>query len=280
MDARNDEAIFRRILVALDTSHHSLAALEAAVELAATMKAELEGLYVEDVNLLRAAGSPASREVQYPFVSTAQLDPRRMERQLRAQASQARRALVAACEQRKVRCTFRIVRGEVAHEVVAAAAEADMLILGRVSRPLIRRIRLGSTALAAAVQAPCCVLLLQRDTGIMPPIMVTYDGSHVSRQALRVAARLARKNGGYLAILIVADTSDAEYRLQAETADWLRSQGLLVRFSRLLEVSVPALIQALQAESVGTLVLSSTILHLAPLQKLLDEIECPVLLVR
>jgi len=60
----------------------------------------------------------------------------------------------------------------------------------------------------------------------------------------------------------------------------LRSQGLLVRFSRLLEVSVPALIQALQAESVGTLVLSSTILHLAPLQKLLDEVECPVLLVR
>jgi len=280
MNARNDEAIFRRILVALDTSHHSLAALEAAVELAATMKAELEGLYVEDVNLLRAAGSPASREVQYPFVSAAQLNPRRMERQLRAQASQARRALVAACERQKVKCSFRIVRGEVAHEVVAAAEEADVLILGRVSRPLIRQIRLGSTALAAAVQASCCVLLLRRDTGVLPPIMVTYDGSSISRHALRVAAYLARKSGGYLAVLIVADTSDAEYRLQAETADWLRSQGLLVRFSRLLEVSVPALIQALQAESVGTLVLSSTILHLAPLQKLLDEVECPVLLVR
>jgi nucleotide-binding universal stress UspA family protein len=280
MNARNDEVSFRRILVALDTSHHSLAALEAAVELAIGMKAELRGLYVEDVNLLRAAGSPATWQVHYPYVSGAQLDPQRMERQLRAQASQARRALAAICERRKVKWSFQIVRGEVAHEVVAAAEEADLLILGKVSRPLVRRIRLGSTALAAAVQAPCCVLLLQRDEGIEPPVLVTYDGSLVAQRALKLAARLARRNGGYLAVLIVADTLDAEYRLQAEMADWLRRQGLLVRFRRLAEASVSALAQALQAEHGGVLVLSSTILHLSSLQKLLDETECPVLLVR
>ena len=122
---RNDEVSFRRILVALDASNHSLAALEAAVELAATMKAELEGLYVEDVKLLRVASSPATREVRYPFVSAAQLDSEYMERQLRAQASQARRALMAACEKQKVKWSFRVVRGEVAHEVVAAAPQID-----------------------------------------------------------------------------------------------------------------------------------------------------------
>jgi nucleotide-binding universal stress UspA family protein len=264
----------------LDTSHHSLAALEAAVELAAGMKAELQGIYVEDVNLLRAAGSPATREVCYPFVSGSQLDPQRMRRQLRAQASQAQRALAVACEQRKVKWSFQIARGEVAHEVIAAAEKADMLILGKVSRPLIRQIRLGSTALAAAVQAPCCVLLLHRDENLKPPIVVTYDGSPVARRALKIAAHLARRNGGYLDILIMADTLDREYRLQAEMADWLRHQGLLVRFRRLPEASGPALTQALQAEHGGVLVLSSTILHLAPLQKLLDKIDNPVLLVR
>jgi nucleotide-binding universal stress UspA family protein len=280
MNARNDEVPFRRILVALDASHHSLAALEAAVELAAGMKAELRGLYVEDVNLLRAAGSPATREVRYPFVSAAQLSPKRMQRQLRAQATQAQRALASACERQKVKWSFQIVRGEVAHEVVAAAEEADMLILGKVSRPLIRQIRLGSTALAAAVQAPCCVLLLQRDEGIRPPVVVTYDGSPVARRALKIAVRLARRNGGYLAVLIAADAPDEEYRLQAEIADWLRRQELLVHFRRLPEASVLTLIQALRAEGSGVLVLSSTILHLAPLQKLLDEVDCPVLLVR
>jgi nucleotide-binding universal stress UspA family protein len=203
-----------------------------------------------------------------------------MERQLRAQASQARRALLVACDKRKVKWSFRIARGDVAHEVVAAAEEADMLILGRVSRPLIRQIRLGSTALAAAVHAPCCVLLLKRDMGIVPPIMVAYDGSPTAQRALRIAARLARKNGGYLAVLVVADTSDVEYKLEAETADWLRRQGLLVRFRRLPEARASALLQALQAERSGTLVLSDTILHLAPLQRFLDEAGCPVLLVR
>jgi nucleotide-binding universal stress UspA family protein len=280
VNVRNDELVFRRILVALDASHHSLAALEAAVELAAGMKAELRGLYVEDVHLLRVADSPATRQVHYPYVSGARLDSQRMERQLRAQASQAQRALATACESRKVKWSFQIARGEVAHEVVAAAEEADMLILGKVSRPLIRRIRLGSTALAAAVQAPCCVLLLQRDEDVKPPVLVTYDGSPIAHRALKIAARLARGNGGYLAVLIVADTPDEEYRLQAEMADWLRRQGLLVRFRRLPEASVPALIQAMQAEHGGVLVLSSTILHLAPLQKLLDETERPVLLVR
>lgn len=280
MNQQDDQARFRRILVALDASRHSLAALEAAVELAAKMQAELEGLFVEDVNLLRAAGSPVAREVLYPFTDAARLEPERMERGLRAQAEQGRQALAAASEQREIRWSFRVVRGEVAPEVVAAAQEADLLVLGKVSRPLIRQIRLGSTALAAAVQAPCCVLLLRRDTGIRPPIVVAYDGSPTARQALRIATQLARENGNYLAVLMVASTADEEYKLQAQTADWLRRQGLLIRYRRLAEAGVATLTQAMLSEGNGVLVLSSTILPPAELQELLDEVDFPVLLVR
>ena len=53
MNEQEHALIIRRILVALDTSKHSLAALEAADELAAWLKAELFGLFVEDINLLR-----------------------------------------------------------------------------------------------------------------------------------------------------------------------------------------------------------------------------------
>ena len=48
----------RRILVALDASAHSHAALAAAVALAARLHAEIEGLFVEDINLLRLAELP------------------------------------------------------------------------------------------------------------------------------------------------------------------------------------------------------------------------------
>ena len=68
------ELVIRRILVALDASRHSLAALEAAAELAARLKAELVGLFVEDIDLLRLAGLPFAREIRYPSAIIQQLD--------------------------------------------------------------------------------------------------------------------------------------------------------------------------------------------------------------
>ena len=65
MNEHEREPTIRRILVALDASRHSLAALEAASELAEALKAELVGIFVEDVNLLYLAGLPFAREVRY-----------------------------------------------------------------------------------------------------------------------------------------------------------------------------------------------------------------------
>jgi len=280
MSEQNDKLTIRRILVALDTSRHSLAALEAAAELATSLEAELQGLFVEDVNLLRLAGLPVAREVMYPFVTSARLDRERMERELRAQAAQARQALAAACERREIKWSFRVVRGEVAPEVLAAALKADLLSLGKASRPLVRRVRLGSTARAVAAQATHCVLLLQRDAGIKPPVVVTYDGSPAARQALMMATHLAQKEGGCLTTLILADAPDAARRLQAEAANWLRGRELMVRYRRLIGAGVATLTHEVQTEGSGVLVLSGTILPPEALQALLDEVDCPVLLVR
>jgi len=280
MSEQDDELTIRRILVALDTSRHSLTALEAAVELAASLAAELQGLFVEDVNLLRVAGSPVAREVRYPFATAARLSLGRMERELRAQAVQARRALATACGRRQVKWSFRVVRGEITPEVLAAALEADLLSLGRASRPLIRRGRLGSTARAAAAEAPCCVLLLQRDVGIRPPIVVTYDGSPMAQYALMMATHLAQKNGGYLAVLILTDAPDEAQRLQAEAADSLRGRKLIIRYRRLAGAGIATLTHEIRSEGSGALVLSTTILQPDALQTLLDEVDCPILLVR
>ncbi len=277
---KSGELTIRRILVALDASYHSLAALEAAADLAASLEAELQGLFVEDVNLLRVAESPVAREVQYPFVTSARLDRARMERALRAQAAQAHKALAAACEQRRIKWSFRVVRGEVVPQVLKAALEADLLSLGKASRPLIRRVRLGSTARAAAAQASSSVLLLQRDVGIRSPVVMTYDGFLIARHALTMAVRLAQQKGGYLVVLVLAGTLDEAQRLQAEAADLLRGRGLMVRYRRLMDAGAATLIREVRSEGGGVLVLSSTILQPDALQTLLDEVNCPVLLMR
>lgn len=279
MSEWDDERAIRRILVALDASLHSLAALEAAAELAATLEAELHGLFVEDASLLRLAGLPVAREMRYPFFAPARLDRARMERELRAQAAQARRALAVACDQRQVKWSFRVVRGEVAPEVLAAAREADLLSLGKASRPLIRRVRMGSTARTAAARCSRSVLLLQRDRTIRPPVVVIYDGSESSLRALMMAARLARRKGGYLTVLVLADTADVARRLQTRVSDLLRGQGLTVRYRQLPGGGLATLTDAVESEGSGALVLSRMMLALETLEALLDQVDCPVLLV-
>ena len=280
MSERDEEQLIRRILVALDSSNHSLAALEAAAELAANLEAELLGLFVEDDNLLRAAGSPAAREVRYPFVAGERLDRARMERQLRAQAVQARKALAMTCERRHIKWSFRVVRGEVTSQVLEAAAEADLLSLGKASRPLVQRARLGSTARAAAARSPRSVLLIQRDASVKPPVVIVYEDSRVSRQALLMAAHLAQKQGKYLSVLILVHPRDDAQRLQNQVSNWLRGQGLAVRSQLLPDANVKMLAHSVRAERSGVLVLSAATLCPDALQALLDEVDCPVLLVR
>ncbi len=280
MNEREEERLIRRILVALDSSHHSLAAMEAAVELAASLKAELEGLYVEDVNLLRAAGSSVAREVRYPYISAERLDQARMERELRAQATQSHRALEAACARRQVKWSFRVVRGEVISQVLEAALEADLLSLGKASRPLIQRVRLGSTARAAVAQSPRSVLLIQRDAVVKPPVVTVYEDSRGSRHALQTAAHLAQKQGNYLSVLILVRPRDDAQRLQNQVSNWLRGQGLAVRSQLLPGANARTLAQAVRAEQSGVLVLSITTLPDDALHTLLDEVECPILLAR
>ncbi len=278
--SEQEEALLRRILVALDASHHSLAALEAAADLAASLEAELQGLFVEDINLLRAAGSPLAWEVHYPYIAGARMDRARMERQLRAQATQAQRALAAACERRRIKWSFRVVRGEVTSQVLEAAAEADLLSLGKASRPLMQRIRLGSTARAAATRSPRSVLLIQRDVVVRPPVIVVYEDSRAARQALWMAAHLAQKQEKYLGVLILVRPQDDVQRLQNQISNWLRGEGLAVRSQLLPANNVKMLAQTVRAERGGVLVLSVTTLPVDALDVLLDEVDCPVLLVR
>jgi nucleotide-binding universal stress UspA family protein len=288
MKEEERELTIRRILVALDTSQHSLAALQAAVELAARLKAELVGLFVEDINLLRLAGLPFAREIRYPSAIVQQLDSPRLEQELKAQGAQARRALAAVAEQAQVAWSFRVVRGQVTAEVLAAALEADLLSLGISSWPSVRRGRLGSTASTVAAEAPRTVLLLQRGDKIRPPVLVAYDGSPATRRALAMAVRLLQTVEQAerlpLTVLILAgeEALETRQRLEQEVITWLQQRGLQASYRWLTGADMPHLAEAVFMEKGGLLVLAgeSPLIEAKTLQTLLDKIDCPILLVR
>jgi nucleotide-binding universal stress UspA family protein len=280
MNPREGGLRIRRILVALDSSRHSLAALEAAGELAAHTEAELLGLFVEDINLLRLAKLPFASQVSWTARAAESVDSARMERELRAQAEQARQALAAVAGRLRVPWSFRVVRGEVAAEVLAAAEKADLLTLGKRGLALSGQ-RLGSTAHAALTRLRRPLLLSQHGSRLRQPVLVVYDGSEGSRQALNVALGLAPATGPRLLIVFLVDeASKPPHELREEVGRVIELRGCHVRYQGPCRDNAVSLSHALGHEPEGLLVLSDAgRLSRGEIQKLLQQVANPVLLI-
>jgi nucleotide-binding universal stress UspA family protein len=282
MNEHEVEPTIRRILVALNASQHSLAALEAASELADTLKAELVGIFVEDINLLRLAGLPFAREISFLPVADRPLDSPSMERELRVQAEHLRQMLASVAAQRRLQWSFRVVRGQVVAELLSAAAEADLLAIGRASWAATRHVRLGATARVVLAQSARPVLLLQSGQAICPPVQFVHDGSALAQRALATAAQVASATGGHLTVMIVVDSAEHAQHLQEETDAYLRARRVQAQYRQLINPTAEELAKALQMAGGGTLVMGAdnSLLEGEGLPTLLDAIDCSVLLIR
>lgn len=268
----------RRILVALDASADSLAGLDAAVRLAAELGAEVLGLFVEDVNLLRVAHLEVSRRVVALSGDARELEPGELERYVRAQSRRARQELQASAERFRVPWSFRTTRGRVVQELVTAAREVDLVTLGATgSSP---RRAPGSTVLALLSESDRPVLVLRREAPLGPAIHVLHDGTASGVEAVRTAAGLCRE--GALLEVIVAVEEPADFRrLRDETAAWLQSHGVEGRFRQIPDADVTRICGALAGGDGGLLVAPGPEFRRErrALGRLLRKVGCPVILV-
>jgi nucleotide-binding universal stress UspA family protein len=277
MNEKKGTGKITRILVAVDASPPSLEALEAAARLAASLEAELLGLYIEDINLLRIAGSPFAREVGLFSGSIRDLDAPRLQRQLRAQANQVRRRLSQLAEGSQIRWSFRVARGEIESELLSAASDVDLVILGRTGWSGKRR--LGSTAQAMVSQTTRPALLHAHRAGQKPVVLVLYDGSEVAQRALTTAVNMILGQEGFLSVAIIASNHDEARDLQFDVAVWLRSRDLQARYRWLLKADVEKVKKLISIEGQCTLVIPGSMLAREKLVKLLHGLRCPAMVV-
>jgi nucleotide-binding universal stress UspA family protein len=181
----------RRILVGIDVSAASLDALSAAATIAARLGSELAGVFVEDEDLLRLAGLPFAGIVRVPGGRREPLDRASAEAALRAVASRAREALERTASHHRLACSFRVRRGRVVPELLAAAEGADLVVLGAASHGRPARGAVGETARAAAARAPASVLLLARGARLAGDVVAVDDGTPAGSRALAAARRVA-----------------------------------------------------------------------------------------
>lgn len=269
----------RRILVALDASADSLAGLNAAVELAAELGAELLGVFVEETDLLRAGELPSSREVTLFEGEPRELDPDQLERQIRAQAKRSRSALRAAAERAGVTWRFRVLRGRPAPELASAAEEVDLVAMGARGRSPWRAP--GSTVreLVRTTRRP--VLVLRQGSPMGPAVHVLHDGGGGGWRALATGIGLARREGAHL-IALLTPVEPAEARaLKEEVEERLEEVGLTARYRHLPGAGVTGICAAMAETRPGLLVAPGPAFRgeRETLGELLRSVGCPVLLV-
>jgi nucleotide-binding universal stress UspA family protein len=270
---------FRRILVALDASPASLAALDLAADLAVRYKAELMGIFVEDINLLRSADIPLVKEIGYYSATTRKIDSPNIERQLRAQARRIERILASIAEKANLNWSFRSTRGLIHGELITAAEDTDLIILGKTGWS--GRGRIGSTAKEVAVQAPIQSIILLHKVHPGTPVMVVYDGSSTSRRALE-AARLIRDPEIPLHVLLLAETKEIADRLKVEVENLLSGGKQAPEFHWAVNIKgnrVPHMAMISGCEVV-VLPAASDSFDPDTLLEMLNEADCAVLLVR
>jgi nucleotide-binding universal stress UspA family protein len=269
----------KRIVLAIDGSPHSLAAMQAAVDLSAGLKAELVAVFVEDLNLLRMAQLPIANEVSRYTASIHRLPPERIRRQLRAQASQARAALARQARRQAVDWEFIVLRGDISLELLAKAEGADLMIMGKAGWSKTRR--MGSTTRLVIRQAPSFVLVLQQGVHWARPVLLVYDGSPASERGLDVARELAEQSGHPLSVMTVAQDEAGAARLERAVVAELAGEAEDVSFFRVL---------AARSEDLARLVESMDCLLVVPanlpglegdpLIDFVDGLEGPVMVLR
>jgi len=261
-----------RILVALDASRNSLTALKAAAEVASLMHADLQAVFVEDVNLLRLAGLPFVHEIGLYSAIRRPFDGPTAEREFRMLANQMRRAVAQTAVSARVNWSFQIARGNVAQELLTASSAAELLMLGRVGRTPGKRF--GATAQRVIRQALCPVFLLG-DEGLTYPLAVIHTGSSASERTLGLAVILMQGREDAVRLFVVTDPAHNEEeraRRVQRLMQGLEKENLQVKI--ILIDSRDDLPQILRATDHGTLVLP---VELAPL---LEIVSCSAILVR
>lgn len=269
----------RRILIALDASPASQAALELAADLAARHKAELVGIYVEDINLLRSAEISFTQEVGEFSAIPRRVDSRQVESEMKAHASRIEAMLSSIAGKANLQWTFRSVRGLIPGELMTAAEDTDLIILGKKGWSEGKQI--GSTAQKLAALSPVQSLILEHRVRPETPVLVIYDGSESSQNALKTASRICTP-GSTLMIIVPAENQAIAGELYAGLSTWIEEQDFQIQFRWVSDLKGKRISNLALISGCDIVVLPAQSEHFQPqtIISMVESADCAVLLVR
>lgn len=281
MNEGNKPICVERILVALDSSNHSFAALQAAVELAQHYDAILRGIFIEDINLLNLANMPFHREVGLYSAVIREITTDGISRGILVQSRWVVRTFHRLINRTGLQSEFAVLRGDVIETIRHEAEECDLLVMGKSGRALLKSGKLGSTARLLIQEHEQSLLLVEEGNQIDYPKMVLFDDSQIGRTALETSADLLGEDES-LVVLLNEAYIDGIDKHQKFLKAWSSEKDIRISIKGYQPNLFLRFINEIRDVKIGLLILP--VLQDFPKRRLveicLEEVNLPILLIR
>ncbi|MDJ0834524.1 MAG: hypothetical protein QNJ69_13455 [Gammaproteobacteria bacterium] len=111
MNEDNHQPQQRSVILRIDAGSFSVTTIELAVQMAASVHSRLHAMFIEDEDLLHAAGLPCTREISFSTARERPTDVEQMQRSLRSMAEKIKKSLEQASERSQIAWSFDVIRG-------------------------------------------------------------------------------------------------------------------------------------------------------------------------
>ena len=275
----NKSVLLREILVAIDTSSHSQAALEAAITLAKTMEANLQGLFVQDELWQKISKLPSTSTVNTLTGNVLPLESETLEDQVRLLRNRLRRKMEFMSRRNKVTYSWSSMQGKVEDKVLEASKNADLITIGLKGKSA-RRKRIGSSAKTIIQEADKPVLVLKEGLHIGTNLTVVYDASKESQKGIRLALKIAEKNNSSINVLVVDNNPDALDQRNKELENLVDGTSVSVNVELMENTDLGSFLNSINKQHSGLLIIPKSQPFLTKaLETVLLHINCPLLMV-
>lgn len=269
----------RKILVAIDTSKHSQAALEAAAALARTMEANIQGIFVRDEVWNRVSRLPSISAINTLTGQISPFEDETMEERIRLLENRLREKLENISRRHKITHSWRSTFGKVEEAILDAAKEADLITIGLKGVSARRKI-LGSSARRIIKLADKPILILKEGLRLGSTITAVYDGSKESKKGIEMALDMTERNESTLTILVVNSHSESLERRNRKLDNLLRGTTVFAEIERLDKPDAGRFLNSVNEQESGLLIVPKD----QPLLKrslpvILNHINCPLLMI-
>jgi nucleotide-binding universal stress UspA family protein len=245
--------MIRSLLVPVDASEYSQAALQEALTLARPYQARLTGLYVLDVRFLEM---PPYLDYSATFeAAPPTIVPLDVLERYRLKSERILGGFRETVEKAGLVAETRTEEGVPSQVIAELATAHDLVVMGkRGEHAKWGRDLLGSTAESVVRRSGTPVLLADGTSRELKRIVVMFDGSVPAGRALKLAADLAAHTGAEVTVFTADDDSDRGAATQREAAGYLDTIGVPAIFSLTSEKAAKAAISLLESEPADLLV--------------------------